>query len=126
MLCAEFLGPEGHGDYPSALGGWQAVRAVSVQASGLALSIPPHTPGCRAAKGRSFIRGNRPLPEIICLQTVPRGELTSLQPEEQIACILQCVPFNFTNISPSTQGREWEGDYGVALLCLLSKTVPFL
>lgn len=71
---------------------------------GAAHCPPSHTPGGRAATGSSLTRGNRPCPEIIGLQSAPRGGPASLQPEEQIASIFQLVPLNSTNISLALAG----------------------
>ena len=55
--------------------------------------------GAQPQRGEALIRGNRLCPEIICLRNAPRGDLASLQPEEQIASIFQFVLLCSTNIS---------------------------
>lgn len=109
LLCSGFLGLRGQCDQPPAWGGGtcrphragRTVCAAGVRPLMLAQCTAPLPTllGAQPQRGEALIRGNRLCPEIICLRNAPRGDLASLQPEEQIASIFQFVLLCSTNIS---------------------------
>lgn len=129
LLCSEFLGPRGPCDHPPARGdgrccphhfGRRTVRATLVQATGVGyIQCPPsHIPGSELQKGRSLIRGIAPCPEIICLQSAPRGELASMQPEEQIASIFHFHSISQTFLKRLLGARPRQAAWLTPVVCL--------